>query len=107
MSKVSIIGAGAVGSTAAYLLSETPWVKEVVLVDVDRDRAQGQALDMMHGVGVSQAKRVIAGEYEATQGSDVIIITIGVPEKSRGVSPDSTAEKCRYFKRNCAENDSV
>ncbi|EGQ3783951.1 lactate dehydrogenase [Staphylococcus pseudintermedius] len=81
MSKVSIIGAGAVGSTAAYLLSETPWVKEVVLVDVDRDRAQGQALDMMHGVGVSQAKRVIAGEYEATQGSDVIIITIGVPEK--------------------------
>ncbi|HEC2209868.1 TPA: lactate dehydrogenase [Staphylococcus delphini] len=81
MSKVSIIGAGAVGSTAAYLLSEMPWVREIVLVDVDQNRAQGQALDMMHGIGVSQAKRVIAGDYEATQGSDVIIITIGVPEK--------------------------
>lgn len=81
MSKVSIIGAGAVGSTTAYLLSETPWVKEIVLVDVDKDRAQGQALDMMHGVGVSQTKRVMAGDYEATQGSDVIIITMGVPEK--------------------------
>ncbi|MBI5974682.1 L-lactate dehydrogenase [Staphylococcus canis] len=81
MKKVSIIGSGAVGATTAFLLSEKDYVNEVVIVDIDEDRAKGNAMDMMHGAKVSMAKRVISGGYEDTQDSDVVIITIGVPEK--------------------------
>ncbi|UNB46336.1 lactate/malate family dehydrogenase [Staphylococcus coagulans] len=81
MNKVSIIGAGAVGATTAYLLSHTEWIDEVVLVDLDKNRAIGQALDMMHGVGVSTSRKVTAGGYAETKDSDIVVITIGVPEK--------------------------
>lgn len=81
MSKISIIGAGAVGATTAFLLSEAPWVSEIVIVDIDNNRAKGNALDIMHGISLSQHIKVVAGGYEDTKNSDITIITIGVPEK--------------------------
>lgn len=79
--KVSIIGAGAVGATTAFSLAKSGFVSELVIVDLDQDRAQGVALDILHGLSLSQSIKITAGDYEKTKNSNVIVITIGVPEK--------------------------
>jgi len=85
--KVSIIGAGGlVGSCAAFALQTGKVVREIALLDVNRDAAEGQALDLLHG-GPSTADQVIAaGGYEQVADSDVICITAGLrrkPDESR------------------------
>jgi len=85
--KVSIIGAGGlVGSCAAFALQCGGIVREIALIDVNQDAAEGQALDLLHG-GPSVADQVIsAGGYEHVTDSDVICITAGLrrqPNESR------------------------
>ena len=85
--KVSIIGAGGlVGSCAAFALQCSGVVREIGLIDVNRDAAEGQALDLLHG-GPSTSDQIIsAGGYEHVSDSDVICITAGLrrkPDESR------------------------
>ena len=85
--KVSIVGGGGlVGSCAAFALQCGGIVREIVLIDVDRDLATGQALDLMHG-GPSTADQIItSGGYEHISDSDLICITAGLrrkPDESR------------------------
>jgi L-lactate dehydrogenase len=85
--KISIIGAaGRVGSTAAYALQLGRVGDEVVLVDVAADAAKGEALDLTHGRAAAGGPRLVAGDYEAVAGSDVVIVTAGLrrkPDESR------------------------
>jgi malate dehydrogenase len=80
--KVTIVGAGQVGATAAFALVERG-VADVTLIDVAEGMAQGKALDMMHARSVLHfAPRVTGtGDYADTAGSDVVVITAGVPRK--------------------------
>lgn len=80
MSKISIVGAGAVGAATAFSLSEESWIHEIVLVDINQDKAQGEALDIMHGIPLVKPMNVSSGDYSDTKGSDVVVITVGVPE---------------------------
>ena len=85
--KVSIIGAGGlVGSCAAFALQCSGIVREIGLIDVNQDAAEGQALDLQHG-GPSVSDQIIsAGGYEHASDSDVICITAGLrrqPDESR------------------------
>ena len=85
--KVSIIGAGGlVGSCAAFALQCSGVVRELGLIDVNQDAAEGQALDLLHG-GPSTADQIIRpGGYEHVTDSDVICITAGLrrkPDESR------------------------
>lgn len=79
--KVSVVGVGAVGATAAYALSTSDLVSELVLVDVDKDRTEGEALDLKHGSGFLRSINITAGDYEDTKDSDVVVITAGVAQK--------------------------
>lgn len=79
--KVSIIGAGSVGATTAFSLAKTGYIDELVIVDLDQDRAQGVALDILHGLSFTQDVKISSGDYDKTKDSNVIIVTIGVPEK--------------------------
>lgn len=79
--KVSIIGAGSVGATTAFSLAKSNLVDELVIVDLDERRAQGVALDILHGLSLTQEVKISAGDYDSTVDSNVIIVTIGVPEK--------------------------
>lgn len=86
--KVSVIGAaGQVGSSSAFALMHTGVVGELVLVDVFmNDQVTGEAEDMLHGTPLIGPVKVSAGGYDATTGSDVIVISSGVrrrPEESR------------------------
>ena len=79
--KVSIIGAGAVGATTAFTLAKTSFVDEIAIVDIDQNRAKGNALDILHGLSLMHETRIVSGDYDCAINSDVIVITVGVPEK--------------------------
>jgi L-lactate dehydrogenase len=85
--KVSIIGGGGrVGSNAAYALQLGAKVNELAIVDVARDMAEGEALDLRHGISLAGSQRIYAGGYEAVEGSDIVVITAGLrrkPDESR------------------------
>ncbi|MFB6303947.1 MAG: malate dehydrogenase [Haloferacaceae archaeon] len=84
MSKVSIIGAaGTVGAAAGYSLALRDVADEIVFVDIPdkEDEAVGQAADANHGVAYDSNTTVRQGGYEATAGSDVVVITAGIPRQ--------------------------
>lgn len=79
--KVTIIGAGFVGSTTAYTLMMSGLVSELVLIDVNKDKAEGEVMDLNHGMQFVRPVRVYHGEYSDCAGSDIIIITAGANQK--------------------------
>jgi malate dehydrogenase len=84
MTKVSIIGAaGTVGAAAGYNIALRDIVDELVFVDIpdQRETTIGQAADANHGVAYDSNTRVRQGEYEETAGSDVVVITAGIPRQ--------------------------
>ena len=79
--KITIIGAGSVGSTITHILSLEDFVSELVMIDILKDKADGEVMDMVQGVGFRDPVRMISGEYEDARGSDIVIITSGVARK--------------------------
>lgn len=80
--KISIIGAGFVGSTSAFALMISDLVSELVIVDVNKEKAQGEAMDLYHGAAFVKPVEVIGGDdYSATINSDIVIITAGANRK--------------------------
>jgi malate dehydrogenase len=88
MAKVSIIGAGMTGATTAHWLAERE-LADIVLIDVLEGMPQGKALDLLEAMPVIGKDVGIVGsnDYAATQGSDIIVITAGLPRKP-GMSRD-------------------
>jgi malate dehydrogenase len=86
--KVAIIGAGMTGSTTAHWLAEKEIVN-VVLVDILEGMPQGKALDLLEAMPIIGKDVIITGsnDYKATEGSDIIVITAGIPRKP-GMSRD-------------------
>jgi len=86
--KVTVVGAGNVGATAAQRLAEKG-LCDVVLVDIVEGVPQGKALDLMEAAPVEKHDGQVTGTnaYEATEGSDIVIITAGIPRKP-GMSRD-------------------
>ena len=86
--KISIIGAGATGASTALWLAERE-IADIVLVDIVEGMPQGKALDLLQAMPVigKDVEVVGANSYEATKGSDIIIVTAGLPRKP-GMSRD-------------------
>lgn len=82
--KISIIGgAGAVGATVAYALTLSGNINELVLVDIAKDKTEGEALDLNHGSAFINPMNIRAGDYKDTKDSDIVIITAGIPQKPK------------------------
>jgi len=79
--KAVIVGAGQVGSTFAYSLLPNGLVGRIVLVDVDRQRVEGEAMDLNHGVPLSNPVRIWAGDYADCAGADVVVVTAGTAQR--------------------------
>ena len=80
-SKITIIGAGSVGSTIAYTLSSQDIASEIVLIDINKQKAEGEVLDIIQGTCFRDPISIIAGEYEDAKDSDIVIITSGISRK--------------------------
>ena len=81
MSKISVIGAGSVGATIANDLMIQGVASEILLVDVNKKKALGEALDIYQGAPFHSPAIVRSGEYADVKGSDIVIITCGVARK--------------------------
>ncbi|KEZ76262.1 L-lactate dehydrogenase [Salinisphaera hydrothermalis] len=79
--RIVIIGAGAVGADTAYTLYLRERAPDIVLVDIDAQRARGEALDMQHGQALAGGSRVRAGNYADCAGAAIVIITAGAAQK--------------------------
>ena len=88
--KVSVIGAGNVGATCANVLAHREVCNEVVLLDIKENFAEGKALDMWETSPINYYDTRLTGstnDYSKTAGSDVVVITSGIPRKP-GMSRD-------------------
>ena len=79
--KVTIIGAGSVGSTIAYTMAVNGIATEIVMIDINEAKAMGEALDIRQGVPFCPPVSIYAGSYQDAQGSDVVILTSGIARK--------------------------
>lgn len=79
--KVAVIGAGFVGSTTAYTIMLKGLFQEIVLIDINKDKAEGDALDMAHGVSFQKPVNIYSGDWQDCKGADIVIITAGVNQK--------------------------
>ncbi len=96
--KIAIIGAGFVGSTTAYTLMLSGLASEIVLVDINKDKADGDALDMNHGIAFVSPVKVSAGDYAACEGADLVIITAGANQKPGETRVDLLKRNTAIFK---------
>lgn len=81
MNKITIIGTGAVGSTIAYTLATQGIATDILLIDIAKQKAEGEALDILQAATFSHPFNIRSGEYEDAAGSDIVILTSGVARK--------------------------
>ena len=84
MSKVTVVGAGNVGATCANVLVTQSIADEVVLIDIKEGLAEGKAMDIMQTaniLGLKSRLKGVTNDYSATAGSDMVVITSGIPRK--------------------------
>src|SRR2546422_4322645 len=87
--KIGIVGADAVGAACAMATLMRGCASELVLVNRDRDRAKGMATDIGYGAPLSSTTRVTDGGYSDLAGAALVMITVGVNEKSGGATDRS------------------
>ena len=80
-SKITIIGAGSVGSTIAYTLSGQDIASELVLIDINKEKVKGEAMDIEQGTCFRDPISIVAGDYKDAKDSDIVIITSGIARK--------------------------
>ena len=79
--RVAVVGAGVVGATFAYALMMRGQADEIVLIDVNRSKAEGEAMDLRHGLPFVRPVDVHVGDYADCVGADIVVITAGAPSR--------------------------
>ena len=97
-SKISIIGSGFVGSTTAFAIMDSGLASDIVLVDVNRDKSEAEAMDLTHGAAFVKTVNITAGLIEDTNDSDLIIITAGIGPKPGETRLDILNKNIPIFK---------
>lgn len=86
INKVVLIGTGAVGCSYVYSMINQGVAEEIVLIDINEGKAEGEAMDLMHGMAFApMPTRVRAGDYSDCNDADLVVLTAGLPQK-----PDET-----------------
>lgn len=97
-SKVAIVGAGNVGSTFAFSLMIKAVAREIVLIDVDQRRAEGECIDLNHGASFVQPVNIYSAGFEGCEGADVVVITAGAKQKPGQSRIDLVQTNAEIFK---------
>lgn len=79
--KITILGAGNVGATVAYTLAVAGTCSDIVLIDINEDKAEGEAMDIHQGLAFCHDVDIMCGDYEDAANSDVIVVTLGLARK--------------------------
>lgn len=95
--KVGIIGAGAVGSAAAFSLMMTGVAHKVILIDMNKEKALAEAMDIAHAAPFTSAAKIKAGTYEDLADSDIVIVTAGANQKPGETRIDLLGRNVKIF----------
>lgn len=79
--KITIIGAGSVGATVAFMMAVKGLAAEIVMIDINEKKALGEAMDIRQGTSFTAPVEIHAGRYEDAAGSDIVVITSGLGRK--------------------------
>jgi len=96
--KIAIVGCGFVGSSSAFAIMESGLFSEMVLIDVDKARAEGEALDIAHGLPFAQPMKIYAGDYSDLSDAYVIVVTAGAAQKPGETRLDLVNKNVSIFK---------
>lgn len=96
--RVAVIGTGFVGSTFAYTVVTSGIASELVLIDVNRDKAEGDAMDLNHGLAFAKPMRIWAGDYKDTADADVVVIAAGAAQKPGETRLDLVRKNTHIFR---------
>ncbi|WP_315078672.1 L-lactate dehydrogenase [uncultured Clostridium sp.] len=96
--KVSIIGAGFVGSTTAFALMNSGVATEICICDINMDKAMGEVMDLVHGTSFVKPVNIYAGSIAETKDSDIVIITAGAAQKDGETRLDLIEKNYNIFK---------
>lgn len=96
--KVGIVGTGNVGATFAYALLLSGLATEIVLIDSNRARAEGEAMDLNHAIPLARPGRVFAGDYPDLQGSVVTVVTAGSAQRPGETRLDLAGRNADIFR---------
>lgn len=96
--KITIIGAGSVGATIAYAMSNIDMASEIVLIDINKKKVDGEVLDIAQGTAFRGPISIVGGEYADAAGSDIVIITSGVGRKPGQTRIDLTQTNVNILK---------
>ncbi|HQA58238.1 MAG TPA: L-lactate dehydrogenase [Acetivibrio sp.] len=107
-SKVAIIGSGFVGSSIAFAMALKQTVNEIVLIDVNKEKAMGEAMDISHGLPFMGQMSIYSGDYSDVKDCDVIVVTAGanrkpgetrldLAKKNVSIAKSITTEVMKYY----------
>ena len=97
--KIVLVGTGFVGMSMAYSFLSTGGIDELVLIDVAKEKAVGEAMDLQHGLPYARGKMdIYAGDYEDCREANVVVITAGAAQKPEETRLDLTAKNARIMK---------
>lgn len=96
--KCAMIGCGFVGASSAFSLVESGLFSELVLIDVNRDRAEGEAMDLSHGLPFARPMEIYAGSYDDVADCGLIIVTAGANQKPGETRLDLVKKNVGIFK---------
>lgn len=95
--KIAVIGCGFVGSATAFALMQSGLCSEIVLLDVDKDKAEGEAMDITHGTPFAGRIKIYAGDYDDIMDAAIIVITAGANQKDGETRLDLVKKNQKIF----------
>ena len=96
--KVVVIGCGFVGASCAFALMQSGLFSEMVLIDSDKAKAEGEALDISHGIPFAKPIKIYAGDYDDIKNASIVIITAGANQKPNETRLDLVKKNICIFK---------
>ncbi|MBQ2634262.1 MAG: L-lactate dehydrogenase [Oscillospiraceae bacterium] len=95
--KAAVIGCGFVGSASAFALMQSGLFSEMVLIDARREKAEGEALDISHGLPFAQPMRIYAGDYDDIGDAAIVVLSAGVNQKPGETRLDLVRKNAAVF----------
>ena len=97
--KAAVIGCGFVGSASTFALMQSGMFSEIVMIDADKNKAEGEALDISHGLPFSKPMQIYAGDYDDIADAAIIIVTAGAGQKPGETRLDLVRKNVDIFKK--------
>lgn len=96
--KIIVVGNGAVGSSYTFALVTQNIAQEIGIIDIDKDKAEGDAIDLSHALAFTSPKKIYAANYSDCHGADIVVITAGAAQKPGETRLDLVNKNLKIFK---------